>query len=35
MLANIDLIETLSSSKIYQDYGRAFTEATGLLASLR
>src|SRR5438874_8083954 len=29
------LIETLTHSKIYQDYERAFTEATGLPVSLR
>jgi AraC-like DNA-binding protein/ligand-binding sensor protein len=29
------LIEALSQSKIYQDYERAFNEATGLLVSLR
>src|SRR3954464_14289322 len=29
------LAEALSSSKIYQDYERAFTEATGLPVALR
>ncbi len=35
MCANKDLIETLACSKIYQDYERAFTGATGLPVSLR
>lgn len=30
-----DLIETLANSKVYQDYERAFNEATGLPLSLR
>ena len=29
------LIETLTGSKIYQDYERAFSEATGLPVTLR
>ncbi len=29
------LIETLTHSKIYQDYERAFSEATGLPVALR
>ena len=33
--ANRALIEALASSKIYQDYERAFTEATGLPVTLR
>ncbi len=32
---NGDLIEALNSSKIYQDYERAFSETTGLPVSLR
>jgi AraC-like DNA-binding protein len=32
---NRALIETLANSKIYQDYERAFTEATGLPVALR
>ena len=35
MNANQKLIETLTSSKIYLDYERAFTEATGLPVALR
>ncbi|MEO7934031.1 MAG: helix-turn-helix domain-containing protein [Chthoniobacterales bacterium] len=35
MFANKDLIETLSHSKIYQDYEHAFTDATGLPVTLR
>jgi AraC-like DNA-binding protein len=35
MNGNKDLIETLAASKIYQDYERAFSEATGLPLSLR
>jgi len=30
-----NLIEALTSSKVYQDYEKAFSEATGLLVSLR
>jgi len=33
--AHRTLIEALTHSKVYQDYERAFTEATGLLVSLR
>jgi AraC-like DNA-binding protein len=33
--ADRGLIESLSNSKIFQDYGRAFTEATGLPVALR
>ena len=32
---NKDLIETLAGSKIYQEYERAFGEATGLPVALR
>ena len=35
MFANKDFIETLTHTKIYQDYERAFTDATGLPVSLR
>jgi len=35
MFANKDLVEALAHSKIYQDYERAFTEATGMPLSLR
>jgi len=35
MFANKNFVETLSHSKIYQDYERAFTDATGLPVSLR
>jgi len=35
MFANKDLVNTLAHSKIYQDYERAFTDATGLPVSLR
>src|SRR5271168_2375119 len=32
---NKDLIESLTGSKVFEDYERAFTEATGLPVSLR
>jgi len=35
MFANKNFVETLTQSKIYQDYERAFTDATGLPVSLR
>jgi len=35
MTENKNLIETLTNSKIYRDYERAFSEATGLPVSLR
>src|SRR5581483_10101554 len=35
MFANSELVETLTASKIYQDYERAFSETTGLPVSLR
>jgi|SRR5213592_4389256 len=35
MHANGQLIETLTHSQVYQDYERAFTEATGLPVTLR
>jgi AraC-like DNA-binding protein len=35
MNTNETLVETLTKSKIYQDYERAFTEATGLPLTLR
>src|SRR6266498_4103946 len=35
MNANGQLIETLTHSQLYQDYERAYTEATGLPVSLR
>src|SRR6266446_5287844 len=35
MNANGQLIETLTHSQLYQDYERAFTEATGLPVALR
>ncbi|HXF10705.1 MAG TPA: PocR ligand-binding domain-containing protein, partial [Desulfuromonadaceae bacterium] len=35
MTENKNLIEALVTSKIYQDYERAFSEATGLPVSLR
>ncbi len=35
MNANGQLIETLTNSKVYQDYEQAFTEATGLPVTLR
>jgi len=35
MTENKNLIEALTNSKIYRDYERAFSEATGLPVSLR
>jgi AraC-like DNA-binding protein/ligand-binding sensor protein len=35
MFANKNFIDTLTSSRIYQDYERAFTDATGLPVTLR
>jgi AraC-like DNA-binding protein len=35
MFANKNFVEILSHSKIYQDYERAFTDATGMPVSLR
>ena len=35
MFANKNFVDILSQSKIYQDYERAFTDATGLPVSLR
>jgi AraC-like DNA-binding protein len=35
MFANKNFVDVLTHSKIYQDYERAFTEATGLPVSLR
>jgi AraC-like DNA-binding protein len=35
MMDNRNLIEALASSKVFQDYERAFTEATGLPVALR
>jgi len=35
MNANGQLIETLTHSQLYQDYERAYTEATGLPVTLR
>jgi AraC-like DNA-binding protein/ligand-binding sensor protein len=35
MFANKNFVEILTKSKIYQDYERAFTDATGLPVSLR
>ena len=35
MNSNLNLIEALTSSQVYQDYERAFSEATGLPVALR
>ena len=35
MNANANLLKTLTASQMYQDYQRAFTEATGMPVALR